>query len=68
MTDWAWEKAAAFIVPIVGAIGWLFRLEGRVSNNTKDIADMKDDVHYIRNRLDAVYQNCFKHFERDRRD
>lgn len=41
-------------IPAVGGLVWLIRLEGRV--NTQDVLhqEMKEDVQYIRQRIDAA--------------
>lgn len=36
----------------VGAIFWFARLEGRVNTAEKRHADLKEDVKYIRDRID----------------
>jgi hypothetical protein len=45
---------AAIVVPIVGALAWLFRLEGRVDKAEGQVADVKADVRYIRDRIDRA--------------
>ena len=41
-------------VPAVGVVVWLLRLEGRV--NTHDVLQksMKEDIEYIRDRIDRA--------------
>lgn len=50
---------------VAGAIVWLVRLEGRVNSHDRELADVKDthadnvqqlrdDVSYIRHRIDSV--------------
>jgi hypothetical protein len=41
-------------VPIVGALAWLFRLEGRVDKAETQVTDVKADVQYIRERIDRA--------------
>jgi hypothetical protein len=48
------EAVVAVGGAVVGFIGWLFRLEGRVSRNAEQIGDVKDDVRYIRERIDRA--------------
>lgn len=54
-----------FVVPtavaVIGGLSWLLRLEGRVNtgealhNTLKDShAELKDDVRYIRDRIDRA--------------
>jgi hypothetical protein len=53
------------LVPSIGALAWLFRLEGKVNthekviedvkdNHEKAISDVKADVRYIRERIDRA--------------
>ena len=44
---------AAFIT-IVGGIGWALRLEGRVNTADRRFDDLRDDVQYIRQRIDQA--------------
>lgn len=53
--------ALSMALSFVGAVVWLIRLEGRVNtgealhNNLKESHDeLKDDVRYIRNRIDSA--------------
>lgn len=41
-------------VTIIGALVWLIRLEGKVNMNSKSVTDIKEDIHYIRTRVDAA--------------
>jgi hypothetical protein len=46
---------AVVVVPsIIGAIVWLVRLEGRINTSDQRVADLKDDVSYIRDRIDTA--------------
>lgn len=44
----------AVIVPVVAALGWLFSLHGRLNGHDREIGDVKDDLRYIRDRIDQV--------------
>lgn len=51
------ETAAAVItvgVPILGGVIWLIRLEGRVNTHQALHDALKDDVQYIRERIDRA--------------
>ena len=39
-------------IAAIGCIFWFARLEGRVNTAEKRHADLKDDVQYIRSRID----------------
>jgi hypothetical protein len=38
----------------VGVVVWLIRLEGRIDKNEALQKDMKDDLVYIRDRVDTI--------------
>lgn len=38
----------------VGALGWLFSLHGRLNGHDREIRDVKDDIRYIRQKIDQV--------------
>ena len=42
------------IMAVIGGIVWLVRLEGRVNTAEKLHADLKEDVTYIRSRIDRA--------------
>lgn len=42
------------VIAVIGAIVWLVRLEGRVNTADTRFKDLKDDVTYIRDRIDEV--------------
>lgn len=42
--------------PAVGAIVWLLRLEGRVNAHDRELTDVKDDIRYIRERIDRALE------------
>jgi len=46
--------AVAVGVPAVGGVIWLVRLEGRVNVNEALHKELKDDVSYIRERIDTA--------------
>jgi hypothetical protein len=48
------QVAVAVAVPVIGALVWLVRLEGRVNNNETITSALRADVTYIRNRIDAA--------------
>jgi hypothetical protein len=37
-----------------GVIVWLVRMEGRINKNDASIADVKEDIRYIRARIDRA--------------
>lgn len=48
------EVAAAIIVPTSGFVIWLLRLEGRVNVHGQMLEDLRDDIRYIRERIDVA--------------
>lgn len=44
----------AVVVPVVGVIVWLVRLEGRVNTNESIQKTILDEVKYVRARIDEV--------------
>lgn len=49
------QGAATIAIPLViGGVIWLIRLEGRVNTQQALHADLKEDVQYIRNRIDRA--------------
>lgn len=52
--------AIAIGVPAIGALAWLFRLEGRIGNNESETRNLKEDVTYIRNRIDLALNGRHK--------
>ena len=42
------------VLPAVGIVIWLIRLEGRVNTTEQRFRDLKDDVTYIRSRIDRA--------------
>lgn len=44
----------AAAVPIVGVVVWLVRLEGRINLNEAQTKELRDDVKYIRERIDVA--------------
>ena len=41
-------------VPTVGFVVWLVRLEGRVNGHDEAMRNFKEDLHYIRARIDEA--------------
>ena len=54
MADETIRTIAAFALPAVGVVVWLIRLEGRVNTAAALQAALKDDVTYIRDRIDRA--------------
>lgn len=48
------QTALAVAVPSVAVIVWLVRLEGRVNGHDALIENVKDDLRYIRSRIDKA--------------
>lgn len=48
------EALMAIIVPVVGVVVWLIRLEGRINLQDARYAEIKDALTYIRERLDRA--------------
>jgi hypothetical protein len=48
------NTAAAIVVPTIGFIVWLVRLEGRVNTGEALHRSLKEDVTYIRERIDKA--------------
>lgn len=42
----------AVALPAGGAVVWLVRLEGRINLHEAQISEIKEDVRYIRDRID----------------
>lgn len=40
----------------IGGVAWMIRLEGRVNGHDREIRDVKDDIKYIRARIDAALE------------
>ena len=47
-------NAIPLALSAVGVIVWLIRLEGRVNTHAQRFNDLKDDVQYIRERIDRA--------------
>jgi hypothetical protein len=41
---------------VIGAVVWAVRIEGRVNGHDKQLDDVKDDVRYIRTRIDQAIE------------
>jgi hypothetical protein len=52
--DYTIQTAVAVGVPLVGVVVWLVRLEGRINTNEALQTQMRDDVRYIKERIDRV--------------
>jgi hypothetical protein len=48
------ETAIAIVLPVIGGGIWLLRLEGRVNVNEALLKELKEDVSYIRSRIDRA--------------
>lgn len=48
------ESIFAAAVPVVGVVVWLIRLEGRVNTQSELHKALKEDVSYIRERIDRA--------------
>lgn len=48
------QTAVAVGVPVIGFIVWLVRLEGRINTGEIVTKGIKDDVSYIRERIDRA--------------
>lgn len=48
------QTAAAIGVPIAGVVIWLLRLEGRVNTHGELHKQLREDVTYIRERIDRA--------------
>lgn len=48
------ETFAAVAVPVVLALAWLFRLEGKVNEHANLFGRIESDVKYIRERVDRA--------------
>jgi hypothetical protein len=45
------------ITPLaIGALAWLIGIEARVKGHDREIRDVKDDINYIRQRIDAALE------------
>lgn len=42
------------ILPALGGLVWLLRLEGRINTHQSQITDVREDVKYIRERIDSA--------------
>jgi sensor domain CHASE-containing protein len=46
--------------PVVGGVVWLVRLEGRINLTERLQQELKDDLKYIRDRIDAALNGSHK--------
>ena len=67
------------VVGVVSGIVWLIRLEGRVNQHEREVtrqfdvsnrdrADLRDDIKYIRDRIDAIATHVATHSRTTLRD
>lgn len=40
----------------IGLIVWLVRLEGRVNGHDREVTGIRDDLRYIRERIDTLVE------------
>lgn len=48
------DEAMVLAVPAVGVIVWLVRLEGRINAHDLILSSLREDVRYIRDRIDRA--------------
>lgn len=53
------QIAIAVGIPAIVALGWLFRLEARIGKNESEILGLRNDVTYVRQRIDAALSGHF---------
>jgi hypothetical protein len=41
---------------VIGVVVWAVRIEGRVNGHDRELNDVKDDVRYIRTRIDQAIE------------
>lgn len=41
-------------IPTVSFVVWLVRLEGRVNSHDESLKSFREDLHYVRNRIDEA--------------
>ncbi|MEK9722055.1 MAG: hypothetical protein VW405_01045 [Rhodospirillaceae bacterium] len=46
--------AMAIAVPVISALAWLMSIQGRVMAHDRELRDVKEDVRYIRDRIDRA--------------
>lgn len=51
------QTVVAIVVPTLGVVVWLLRLEGAVNLNKSRTDDLSEDVKYIRQRIDEALNN-----------
>lgn len=42
------------VLAAIGVIVWLVRLEGRVNNHDASLKEFREDIRYIRDRIDRA--------------
>ena len=51
------SMAMIVLVPGAAAVAWLVTLQGRVRAHDRQFREMRDDIVYIRQRIDQATQN-----------
>jgi hypothetical protein len=51
------SMAMIVLVPGAAAVAWLVTLQGRVRAHDRQFREMRDDIVYIRQRIDRATQN-----------
>jgi hypothetical protein len=54
------STAITIISGAVVALAWLFRLEGRINGHDQMIAAIREDLHYVRSRIDRALNGHFR--------
>lgn len=52
-----WQQIGAIggvVAPAIAFAVWLVRIEGRVNGHDRELGDVKEDVRYIRDRIDRA--------------
>lgn len=60
------HETIAVVIPAVGVIVWLVRLEGRVNGHDQLLSSLREDVRYIRQRIDQAIHSDYADRDRDR--
>lgn len=50
------DTLIAVAIPTVGIIVWLVRMEGRINLNDEAIRGMREDLRYVRERIDRALE------------
>ena len=54
MTAISPETLVAIAVPCLGVVVWLLRLEGQVMTQKEIVKGIRDDLKYVRDRIDRA--------------